>query len=194
MTADELKKRYRQLSDQELTRIALKDSKDLRPEALAIMKAEMQRRNLMAEASSGIEVQLKELSTQELLMYCDTIQSLPCPVCSKTTSKLNAILIGDVVSLFFITFYEKKLVIACPSCLKDKNQTAKIKSILFGWWGIGIITMFKALALNNTMSKQIDQPYPTSLLENFVIRNVGKIESYKNNPEQLEFMLKHPKV
>ncbi|MBC7487967.1 MAG: hypothetical protein H7282_14595 [Cytophagaceae bacterium] len=62
MTAKELKKRYSQLSDQELVRIALKDSKDLRPEALAIMKTEMERRNLMTDASSGIEIQLKEMS------------------------------------------------------------------------------------------------------------------------------------
>lgn len=85
-------------------------------------------------------------------------------------------------------------MIACPICLKDKNQNAKTKSLLFGWWGLGIITMFKALALNNNISKQIDQSNPTSLLENFVIQNVGKIESYKNNPGQLQFMMKNPKV
>lgn len=192
-TKEELKKRYSLLPDEDLLRIAMKDSADLTPEAFHVMIQELERRKLKESVAGAIDIQLQYLSAQDLRHYCDLIQKKPCPNCGKDKSTLNAILLAQVTSLVFITFSETKLCIACPACLKEKNKDAQLKTWLFGLWGIGIFATIKSLSLNYKMAKYIGSETPTPVLENFVVENIGKIEAYKDRPDELQFMIKHAK-
>jgi hypothetical protein len=191
---EELKKRYSLLPDEDLLRIAMKDSADLTPEAFHVMTKELERRKLKDSVASAIDAQLRCLSSEELSCYCEIIQKQPCPNCGKNQLKLNAILVSHVISLVFITFSETKLSIACPACLQESNKDANLKTWLFGLWGIGIFDTIKSLSLNYKMAKYIGSETPTPVLENFVQDNIGKIEAYKDKSEDLQFLIKHAKA
>jgi len=190
---DDLKKNYKNFSDNELIRIATTDASGLRPEAIQVMQEEIKSRGLSIDLLKGIEVQRKAISESELVEYCELLRTQPCPVCGSTSSRLNATMTGNVVSFIVFTNYEKKLLVACPDCLAKANKNAMIKSALLGWWGFpwGIIKTIQALIFNNKLSGQTRIAEPNDMLKGFVIGQIGTIEANKTNPERLNLLLKN---
>ena len=190
---DDLRKNYKGYSDDLLIRIATTDASGLRPEAIQVMQEEIKSRGLSETLVKGIEVQRKEISVKELLEYCELLRKQPCPICGATSSKLNATMVGSVVSFIVVTNYEKKLLVACPDCLNKANKDAMIKSALLGWWGIpwGIVRTIQALIFNNKMSSQTQLAEPNDFLKGFVLTQIGTIEANKTNNERLNSLLKY---
>lgn len=189
---EDLKRNYAKFSDEQIIRLATEETTSLRPEALKLLKEEIKNRNLPADIFRGIEAQFKEVSIQEVLDYCEVLRKQPCPVCNSTKNKLNATITGSVMSFIVMTNYEKVLRIACPQCLDTLNKNAMIKSAILGWWGMpwGIIRTVQALWLNNKMQNQNWLKEPNNLLRNFVIERIGQIETNKNNPEELQAIIR----
>lgn len=194
ISVEELRKNYKAFSDEELIRLATKEVAGLRPEAIQIMIDEIQRRGLPTDLYNSIEAQFKPLTQKEIHEYCELIQNQACPVCGSTIHKLNAILIGNVLSFVFFTRYEKQLLIACPICMNRALKAATIKTLVLGWWGIpfGIFRTIQALNLNSKVTKQIWIDEPTEFLKSFVAQKVGIIEANKNNFNGLQSIIKYP--
>jgi len=191
-TIDDLRKNYKRYSNDELIRIASTDASGLRPEAIQVMQEEIKSRGLSDELVKGIEVQRKEITDAELLDYCEVIRKQPCPVCNSSASRLNATLVGTVMSFILITNYQKKILVACPDCLDKANKNAIIKSALFGWWGLpwGIIYTIQSFIFNNKMSKETRLQTPNSNLKGFVIGHVGTIAANTTNNERLQSLVR----
>ncbi len=124
------------MSDNELIRIATHDAKGLTDQATAILKSEINKRGIGKELIEGAEAQNKEYTLEELLPYCNLISALNCPICGKSLEKLNATVTAQTISILIITNYEKRPRIGCPKCLKNKNISAAITTLVLGWWGI----------------------------------------------------------
>ena len=145
-----VQERYQRMSDDELIRIATQDAYGLTPEAMEVVKAEIQKRGLDENIAKGVEAQNKNYTIEELDTYCDLIGELSCPSCGSTTERLNATMTGEVMSFVFFTTYNKKIKVACPPCLDKANNNALTKTAILGWWGFpwGIIRTPQAIALN----------------------------------------------
>ena len=188
----DLKENYRRLPDSKLLRIASESATKLRPEALELLKEELRTRGLAETAEKAIEVQFKVVSEADIAEYCALLQALPCPVCRSTAQPLNATLTSKVMSFLVLTTWKKQLAIACPTCLDKLNRDASTSSALLGWWGFpwGVIRTVQALIANGKMLKNNHAPHPNDLLKSFVAGNVGRIETVRNSPADLQALIK----
>ncbi|MFI5406154.1 MAG: hypothetical protein ACHQ1D_06530 [Nitrososphaerales archaeon] len=179
---------YQRMTDGELIRIATEEAYGLTPEAIEIVKAEIQKRGLDQNIAKGVEAQNKTWTIQEVDAYCDIISKLSCPTCGGTTARLNATITGEVMSFIIFTTYSKKLKIGCGNCLDNATTNALAKTILLGWWGIpwGLIRTPLAIALNFSSKRTNQLQDHNDHLRSFVLSNVGVLETYKNDREKLQ--------
>lgn len=188
---EQLKTTYKNLSDDKLARLAVTEAASLRPEALEILKAEIKSRGLGEDIISGVNAQLIETGSLEFDSYVSLIRNQPCPICAGTHQPLNAAVIGTVKSFILLTQYKKKLIIACPTCLQQTNQSGTSTTALLGWWGLpwGIIRSTQALISNMKTAKKIWSDEPTDALITFIKTNIGVIEGLRKNKQSLQLML-----
>lgn len=188
----DLKENYRRMPDAKLLRIASESATKLRPEALALLQAELRTRGLGEAAEKAIKVQFEVLDAAGVAKYCALLQAQPCPVCRSTAQPLNATLASKVMSFLVLTTWKKQFAIACPACLDKLNRDASTTSALLGWWGFpwGVVRTVQALIANGKMLKGNHAPQPNDLLKSFVLSNAGRIEAVRHSPADLQALLK----
>ncbi len=176
------------MSDHEIIRIATQDAKGLTAEAQEIVKVELKRRKLDLNVLSGINIQNREPTFEEIDRYCELARNLRCPFCGTKSVKLNGTLTSEVVSLIFITQFDKHLKIACPTCLNRFTNKALIKTTLLGWWGIpwGPIRTIQAIIQNFNRKKTNRLERQNKFLRNFVASHVGQFATYENQTARLQ--------
>lgn len=187
MDLRDIEKHYERISDDEIIRIATTDACGLRPEVFEIIENEIKKRNLDPSILNGVLAQNKDHSFEEIEMYSKLLRDLPCPICGRINRKLNGTILHTVKSFIFVTEYEEKLIIACPDCLDKKNDEAILSTALLGWWGIPA-GFFKTPVyiyrnLKSKKENRLEKANSTLLL--FTLGNIGEIEAYKNNKEEL---------
>lgn len=183
-----IQENYRRLSDSEIIEIATVDGKGLAPAAQQVLQEELMRRNLNPDLKGAVAAQNTELSVEQIDAYCERIQNLECPQCRSSSSSLNGIVSAQVMSFIVITNYQKKLSIACESCLRKNLNSSLTTSLILGWWGLpwGIIRTIQAITINLKAKKSIQTDAPTDSLRAFVSMNVGLIELHKEDPAILQ--------
>ena len=188
---EQLKITYKNLPDDKLMRLAVAEAASLRPEALEILQAEIKSRGLDNDIVNGVNAQLIDTGSIEFDNYIALIRNQPCPACNNTQQPLNAAVIGTVKSFILLTRYKKKLMIACPTCLQQANQSGTSTTALLGWWGLpwGIIRSIQALISNIKTAKKIRLAEPSDTLIAFVKTNIGIIESLRKNKQSLQALL-----
>jgi predicted nucleic-acid-binding Zn-ribbon protein len=186
-----VQERYQRMSDDELIRIATQDAYGLTPEAMEVVKAEIQKRGLDENISKGVEAQNKEYTIEEIDAYCDLVSNLSCPSCGSTTKRLNATMTGEVMSFVFFTTYNKKIKVGCPHCLDKANNNALTKTAILGWWGFpwGVIRTPQAIALNLKSKRTNHLQDHNDYLRSFTLRAIGELETYRSNKEKLQQIL-----
>ncbi len=195
-TLDQLRENYSRFTDAKILTLASKEASTLTSDGLQALKDEIRKRGMSEDLLIGIKVQSEPLDSSKFNEYCDIIQNEICPICNSKDDKLNATLVGEVVSMIIMTRYEKNLKIGCPSCLVKENNSGLAKSLLLGWWGVpwGVINTIQSVFFNNKMSKQAQQKEPNAVLKSFIISNIGSIEIAKNNPEKMRNLLLNFKI
>ena len=187
-----VQERYQRMPDDQLIRIATQEAYGLTPEAINVVKAEIQKRGLDSNIASGVDAQNKTYTTEEVDLYCNIISILSCPLCGKKTERLNGTMIVEVMSFVIFTSYDKKIRVACPQCLDNLNNRAMRKSAIFGWWGLpwGFIRTPQAIRLNLDSKSTNHLNGPNEYLREFTISVIGEIETYKDNEDKLDEILK----
>jgi hypothetical protein len=187
-----IRKAYEQMTNEELVRIATTDAAGLTPEALEVVKEEINRRGLSHNILNALEAQNKEHTEEEIEAYCNLLSQLHCPGCGRATQRLNGTITGKVMSFIIFSQYNKKLKIACPSCLNKANNDALLSSLFLGWWGLpwGIIYTFQAIFLNLKNKRTNNWPDHNDYLKMFALEKIGILEIYKNNRDKLQEILK----
>lgn len=176
------------MTNEELIRIATQDAYGLTPEAMEVVKSEIQKRGLDQNIALGVEAQNKSYTIEEVDAYCDIVSNLSCPSCGNTTARLNATITGEVMSFVFFTTYNKKIKVACPHCLDKANNNALTKTAILGWWGFpwGIIRTSQAIALNLKSKRTNHLEDHNNYLRSFTLSVIGELETYKGNKEKLQ--------
>ena len=185
---EELRKNYESFNDDKLLRLATEEATELRPEALALLKKILKERGLYDNASKSIDVQFEKIDDDKLTAYCNIIRELPCPICKSNQEKLNATMIGTALGIIS----SKKMKIACPNCLNEEIKKANRQSLLWGLWKnpFGILLIIKSFSFNNKMRKNINQNEASDILKTFIIERVGRIEAARDNPTELQTLIK----
>jgi hypothetical protein len=134
----------------------------------------------------------RKYTIQELDRYCEIARDLNCPSCGSSDSRLNGTLTGEVYSFLILTTYKKKLKVGCPHCLNKANNEALLLSAALGWWGIpwGIIRTVQSIGLNLKSKRTNHSEGPNSYLKSFVLSKIGQFETYKDNKEELQQLVK----
>ena len=187
MDLNDIIENYRNFEDWKIEKIASEEAGSLRPEVLDILKAEIKKRKLNLNLIDSIDSQTKELSESEFNEYCEILRNHPCPKCNSKTQKINATMVGRVISMLIMTNYEKSLKVACSNCLDEMHSKANMKSALLGWWGIpwGPIQTIRSFIFNSIMKKNNRTKKPNEIFVGFIISNIGIMEKAKTEPEKL---------
>jgi hypothetical protein len=183
-----VQERYQRMTDDELIRIATQDAYGLTPEAMEVVKAEIQKRGLEENIGKGVEAQNREYTIEEIDAYCDLVSNLNCPSCGSTIERLNATMTAEVMSFVFFTTYNKKIKVGCPHCLDKANNSALTKTAILGWWGLpwGIIRTPQAIALNLKSKRTNHLQDHNDYLRSFTLGVIGELETYRENKEKLQ--------
>lgn len=136
MNKDTLREHYKKLPNEDIERLANYEANELSPEALDVVKEEIQRRGLSDEFNVAADIQIRRLSEEEQGELIRKISIFPCPICGRKQNYLNAFNIMIVKSFIIVTTIEKPLIIACPDCISASAKNALIKNLFLGWWGI----------------------------------------------------------
>ena len=185
---EELRKNYERFDDDKLLRLATEEATELRPEALVLLKKMLKERGLYDNISKSIDVQFKKNNDDKLNAYCNIIRELPCPICNSNHEKLNATIIGSALGVILT----KELKIACPNCLNKEIRKANRQSL---FWvlcedPLGIFLIIKSFSFNNKMRKNINQNEAIDILKTFIIERIGRIEAARDNPTELQTLIK----
>ena len=192
MDIKEIEKHYERISDDELIRIATTNACGLRPEVFGIIENEIKKRNLDLNILEGALAQNKEYDIEEIEAYSELLRVLPCPICGRVDKKLNGTILHTVKSFIVFTVTNKELIIACPDCLDKKNDGATLTTALLGWWGIpfGLFQTPSYAYKNYKARKEHRLDISNDTLLSFTLRNIGEIETYKDNQEKLSEIIK----
>lgn len=168
-----LRKNYERLDDHELVRLATEKAAGLRPEAFQLLLQILKERGASPMALEQLNVQVYQEDGDEIDDYVEVIRRLPCPLCGSTGKKLNGSVVIEVVSFVKHTNYEKRLRIACPTCLDLQHKNAIITSALMGWWALpkGPCLTAWSFISNSEKRKALKEDLPTESLRRFIIQN-----------------------
>ena len=187
MDIKRIEENYQRMSDNDIIRIATTDARGLRPEVFGIIENEIKKRNLDPNILQGAIAQNKEYSLAEVEQYSKLLRNLPCPICGNTHEKLNGTISHTVKSFIIFTTYGTEPTIACPDCLDKKNDDAILSTALLGWWGVpwGFFKTPVYIYRNFKAKKENRLDTSNNALLSYTLRNIGEIETYKDNNEKL---------
>lgn len=148
--------RYRRMPDERLLQLAHSDAAGLEPEALALLRAELEARGIDRGADAAIEIQTAALSEKDAERLAAAVRARPRPVCGSTEATLNAAEVATTMSYLRWTTYRRRLVLACPACIRHEARQSSIVSALFGWWAfpMGMVLTVRALIVNRRASRR----------------------------------------
>ena len=179
---------YGRMSDGELTYIVTQDASGLSVDVRQVIKEELEKRGIDTGILVGFDAQNRDYTTEEIDKYCELLRTLYCPKCGSHAHTLNGSVTYTTMSFIIFTNYEKKLIVACPSCLDSGNNKAQLITFFLGWWGFpwGPIRSVQSLINNFRSRRAHNDSGPNFYLRSFAAYKVGMIEAFKNNKEKLQ--------
>jgi hypothetical protein len=173
---EELAEHYRHLEDERLIQIAIYEVRDLLPEAVDTLRAELRSRDLPRDLEGAIDIQSRDLTDVEVAELTGWLRASACPTCGETEAPLNACDIVNRKSVG-VSHTENIILLGCPSCL-DKELRRESRGAIgsgclsfpFGWIRATLDTSAIAEARDSLVTKE-----PTPALRQFVLRSLGII-------------------
>lgn len=189
---EQIRNNYSKFDDFEIERIAKTEAGGIEPEVLEILIDEIKKRGLNNNLLKGIDAQTTEISEEELTKLLNKITILSCPECGRKETPLVGTLVRKVRSYLVFTSYERKPLITCETCAATKRKNSIISNFLLGWWGIplGIINTPRAI-ISTLIDKNKKDEISDAILTNFVLNNIGEIQTNWDNESELVSFIHH---
>lgn len=188
---EKVRERYRQMTDEQLLKIAQYEAADLNPTGLEILQEEIKRRELNPDLEKGIEAQIEGITEEEFEELANLIRHSSCPVCGKKDWPLQSEVVTEIVSVIVFTNRKQNLVIACPDCLREISNAVFRKTLILGWWGLpmGIIRTGQAVIQRFRSEERREELSQQGILE-FSLASGGYLKANEDNPEAILQLLK----
>jgi hypothetical protein len=115
---DALIAHWTRMPDEQFTYFATHEAADVNPEAVDILRQELRRRGTVRDADAAIDVQRRQLTSDEFQRMITRFRSEPCPLCGASGIPLNgtAVYRGRIPDL----------VVGCRPCLEKALANADI--------------------------------------------------------------------
>ena len=188
---EKVRERYRQMTDEQLLKIAQYEAADLNPTGLEILQEEIKRRKLNPDLEKGIEAQIEGLTEDEMEELANLIRHSSCPMCEKTDRPLQSEVVTEIVSVIVFTNRKQNLVIACPDCLRVISNAFFRKNLILGWWGfpMGIIRTGQAV-IQRFRSKERKEELSQQGIVEFSLANQGYLKANEDRPAAILKLIK----
>lgn len=180
-----VKDTYSRMSNSDLASFLKSNISGLTIESMELLEREIISRNLDKQLLFLIENRRKYNS--EIVLYCNLIRSLNCPICQQRNKPINAVEISETINIIIITQNKKGTIIGCSDCLKKANNNALFTTLFMGWWDIqgGIFRSIESISSFISSRKAIKNDEISVELRHFVIKNIHAIALNKDNPDNL---------
>lgn len=170
MNRDEAIRHFMRMPDEQFTFFATHEVAGLQPEAVEIVRNELKRRGTVSDPDAAIDVQLRQLSSEEFERMVVRFRQQPCPLCGGTAGFLNGARAQGVG--------RDEVVIACVPCLRNECDRASGRSSVAPWLFALMFPHFAVHALFKKGSKPersaLETGEPTQTLREYVWINRGE--------------------
>jgi hypothetical protein len=175
--ADDFRSSYARKSTEALLDLALRGARDLKPEALDLLRIELNARDIHPAIDRAIRFQLQPPSEGEKEALVARFRSLACPVCGRSESPLTASWVTRASYFLLFTRFHSELIVGCAPCI-DAAATRANKSLLkFGWWSppLGLVWSIQGFLRNRRTRNPLYHVAPTPELRAYVSQNLGEV-------------------
>jgi hypothetical protein len=156
---------FRRMPDEIFTRFATHEVGDLLPEAVEILRQEMVVRGTVADPDAVIDVQRRQLSSEEFERMVARVRQQPCPFCGASGDLLNGALVNRGGTA--------ERVIGCRPCLEQQLKSADKASTVVGLFHLG--AGLKAVDQNEASLRELESGNQTQALREYVWYNRGEL-------------------
>jgi hypothetical protein len=164
---DALARHYRAMPDETFTYFATHEAGDLLPEAVEILVAELVVRGTVPNPRAAVDIQRREVSSEEFTRMVDGLRREPCPLCRERKRFLDGALI--------VRGGDPELVVACRPCLVRELRSAKELSNL----GLAIHWKFLSdVSSNDGQIRELEGATPTRALLAYAWLHRGTLVRY----------------
>jgi len=165
---DDLARHYAALADVAITELAMYGARNLRSEALPVLKAEIQRRSLPEQFVDAVSLWEQGVSDEERARVLEWLRHQPCPLCGDTGTLLNAAEIKGVTSYLVASRVRSSLVVACSGCLEKEIDRIQETQALGRFGPVGFLRTTLAEASNEIARSQALGKEPSPALMAYV--------------------------
>ena len=172
-SVEEIRENYKGFSDSKIENIAKNESKSLRKEVLAILKDEIEKRNLDKNLISWVETETKTYDGIERDSLIKKIQNLNCPKCAEKKDRLYGFEINQVVSVLLFANDTRNEKILCLSCGKKAKLKAILITFFAGWWSRRGIFLTPCIVIKDSFNFLFINKISDKIINRLIDENTG---------------------
>ncbi|RZJ65380.1 MAG: hypothetical protein EOO50_14095 [Flavobacterium sp.] len=187
--SSDFKKTYQNLSNGELVDFARHKSKNLRKEAVLVLKQEIESRGLDSGLVKWVDTESNKFEGAERSSLINRIRNLRCPRCDSAKDKLFGFEINYIYSYLISCNHVRKEKILCRSCGSIEKLKAIATTFFTGWWSEeGFFITFVTLS-KDTVNFLFTSKISDGVFDRFVTKNTGFLRRRGTEIKTLENLI-----
>ncbi|WP_299216652.1 hypothetical protein [uncultured Aquimarina sp.] len=172
-TVDEIKNNYKKMSDSQIEKIALFESKGLRKDVINILRSEIKNRKLNSDLLNWVNAETKAFKEQEIIELKNKISNLTCPNCLNNTTKLSGFEINKIISFLVYSKETNQKKVLCKNCGNKEKTTSILQNLFFGWWSRNGILATPYLIIKDLINLFYSEKISDRILVKMIEGNTG---------------------
>lgn len=182
---EEIRENYKGFSDSKIENIARNESKGLRKEVLAILKQEIEQRNLDNRLIAWVDAETNTLTDFEKQTLIRKIENLKCPNCGSKQTKLIGQEFNTIVSVILLCNETTENRILCSNCGRNKKIKSYLINVLAGWWSRRGILLTPYTLIKDTINLFFKKKINDRIIAEFIEQNNGMFRLHGMDEETL---------
>lgn len=182
------------MSDSQIEKIALFESKSLRKEVLTILRNEIKGRKLNSDLCNWVNAETKTFTKTEIIELKNKVSNLHCPNCQKEIGKLYGFEINKIISFLIYSNETNQEKILCKKCGNKEKVISIIQNLFLGWWSRNGIFTTPYLLIKDLINLFHSEKISNRILSKIIKKNTGYFRMNGTETEILnDFILRYNK-
>jgi hypothetical protein len=169
MDREALFEHYSRMPEELFTYFATHEVAGLPPEAVEILRQVMTARGTVPDPDAVIDIQCRQLSSEEFERMVTRFRQEPCPLCGASGGLLNGTLVDRAG--------RSEPVVGCRSCLEKELKSANRASVGFAVF-VKASSGIRSIGHNDAALRELDSANPTQALREHVWLNRGELAHF----------------